>query len=73
MDYSPVIIFEKSLIDMDKANTLTKSNQTVKHKGKKRCRCESIKHLRITSRDSPVGLAFRKAEILALDMRLSQS
>ena len=33
----------------------------------KRCRCGSIKNLRISSKDCPVGLAIRKAKKLALE------
>ena len=39
----------------------------------KRCRCGSIKHLRIFSKDCPVGLAIRKAKKLALGMAQSKS
>ena len=33
----------------------------------KRCRCGSVKHLRISSKDCPVVLAIRKAKKLALE------
>ena len=33
----------------------------------KRCRCGSVKHLHISSKDCPVGLAIRKAKKLALE------
>ena len=46
-------------------------NQTEK-KQQKRCQCGSIEHLRVTSKNFPVGLAIRKAKKLALGMRLSQ-
>ena len=39
----------------------------------KRCQCGSIKHLRISSKDCPDGLAIRKAKKSALDMALSKS
>ena len=47
------------------------SNQLEK-KQQKRCRCGSIKHLRVSSKDCPVRLAIRKAKILALVMALYQ-
>ena len=37
------------------------------------CRCGSIKHLRVSSKDCPVGLAIRKAKKLALGMGISHS
>ena len=38
----------------------------------KRCRCGSIKHLRIFSKDCPVGLAIRKAKKLSLEIAPSK-
>ena len=51
---------------MEEARELTMNNQ------QKRCRYGSIKHLRISSKDCPVGLAIRKAKKLALEMALSK-
>ena len=56
MDYSQGIQFQTSLVNMEEAKELTMNNQ------QKRCRCGSVKHLRITSKDFPVGLAIRKAK-----------
>ena len=39
----------------------------------KRCRCGSIKHLRIYSKDCPVELAIIKAKKTALEMALYKS
>ena len=39
----------------------------------KRCRCGSIKNLRNSYKYCPVGIAIRKAKILALGMGLSKS
>ena len=47
-------------------------NQPEKNQ-KKRCRCGSIKHLRVSSNYFPVGLAIIEANKLALGMGLSQS
>ena len=51
MDYSQGIQFQTSLVNMEEAKELTINNQ------QKRCRCGSVKHLRISSKDCPVGLA----------------
>ena len=72
MDYSPGIKFQKSLINLEEAKELTMSNQPEK-KQKKRCPCGSIKHLRVSSKDCPVGLAIIKSKTTALGMGLSQS
>ena len=72
MDYSQGVHFETSLINMEEAKELTMNNKTGK-KQQKRCRCGSIKHSRVTSKDCPVGLAIRRAKKLALGMGLSQS
>ena len=72
MEYSPGITFPKGLINMDEAKSLTTSNQP-ENKQQKQCRCVSIKHLRVNSKYFPVGLAIRKAQKLALGMKLSRS
>ena len=59
MDYIPGIQFQTSIINMEEAKELTTSNQPGK-KQQKRCWCSSIKHLRVTSKDFPMGLAVRK-------------
>ena len=56
---------------MEEAQEPTMKNQPKKKQ--KRCRCGSIKHLRVSSKDCPVGLAIRKAKKSALDMALSKS
>ena len=56
MDYSQGIQFQTSLINMEEAQKLTMKNQ------QKRFRCGFIKHLRISSKDYPVGLAIRKTK-----------
>ena len=61
MDYSQDIQFKKSLVNMEEAKGLTMNNQ------QKRCKCGSVKHLRISHKDCPVGLAIRKAKKLALE------
>ena len=48
MGYSPGIQFQTSLVNMEEAKEPTMKNQ------QKRCRCGSIKHLRIYSKDCPV-------------------
>ena len=62
--YSPIIRFETSLVDMDKAKSLNTSNKPEKsnHRKQRRYRCGSIKHLRIASKDCPAALAIRKAQ-----------
>ena len=40
---------------------------------KKRYWCVSTKHLQITTRGFPVGLAYHRAKIVALDMEIYQS
>ena len=72
MDYSPGIQFETSIINMEEAKELTMSNQPEKNK-QKWCWCVPINHLRVSSKDYPVGLAIRKAKRLALGMGLSKS
>ena len=74
MDYSSGIRFKKSIVNMDEAEALTTRNQPEKsnHKQQKRGRCESTKHLQVTSNDCPFGLENRKAKLLALGMGLSQ-
>ena len=73
VDYSPEIIFEESLIHMSDAKSLTKINQPVKHMRKKWFQWGSIENLQIITRNCPVGIAYWKAENLALDMGISQS
>ena len=61
MDYSQGIKFQTSLVNMEEAKGLTINNQ------QKQCKCGSIKHLRVSSKDCPVGLAIGKAKKLALE------
>ena len=56
MDYSQGVQFQTSLINMEEAKELTTDNK------QKQCRCGSIKHLRIYSKDCPVVLAVRNAK-----------
>ena len=56
MDYSQGIQFQISLVNMEEAKWLTMKNQ------QKRWKCGSVKHLRISHKDCPVGLAIRKAK-----------
>ena len=56
MDYSQGIQFQTSIVNMEEAKEFTVNNQ------QKRCRCGSVKHLRISSKDCPVGIAIRKAK-----------
>ena len=65
MGYSPGIKFQTSLINMDGSKSPTMSNQPERNQ-QKQCRCGSIKNLRVTSKDCPVGLAIRKAKKLGL-------
>ena len=65
MDYITGIKFQTSLINIEEEKELTTSNQLVKNQ-QKRCRCSSINHLQVTSKDCPMGLASRKAKKLAL-------
>ena len=53
VDYSPVIRFETSHVNMDEEKALTKRNQLEKSNNKQQiwCWCGSIKHLIITTRD----------------------
>ena len=71
MDYSPGIQFQKFLINMEEAQELTVRNQPEKNQ-QKWCKCGSIKHLWVTSKDFPVGLAIRKSKKSLLGMGLSQ-
>ena len=61
MEYSQGIQFQTSLVNMEEAKKLTMNNQ------QKRCRCGSVKHLRISSKDFPVGLTIRKAKKSTLE------
>ena len=67
MDYSKGIQFQTSIVNMEEAKELTMNNQ------QKRCWCGSIKHLRISSKDFPVGLAIRKAKKSSLETDQSKS
>ena len=73
MDYSAVIHFQSSLFNVDKEKALTKNIQQgeTNQKQGKWCRCGSIEHLQITSNYCPVGISYRKAKKLALEMGLS--
>ena len=72
MDYSPGIQFQTSLINTEEAKELTMRNQ-LENNQQKQCQCGSIKNLRVSSKDFPVGLVIRKAKKLALGMGLSKS
>ena len=72
MEYSPGIQFQTILINMEEAKELTMINQPEK-KEQKRCRCSSINHLQVSSKDFPVGILIRKAKKLALGVGISQS
>ena len=72
MDYSPGIQFQISIINIEEAKALTVINQKEK-KQQKMCWCGSIKHLRVISKDCPVGIAIRNSKKLALGMGISQS
>ena len=61
MECSQGIQFQKGLFNMEEVEELKMNNQ------QKQCRCGSIKHLRISSKDFPVGLAIRKAKESALE------
>ena len=65
MYYSQGIQFQTILINMEEEKELTMNNK-LKKTQQKRCRCGSIKHLRISFKDCPVGLAIRKATKSAL-------
>ena len=60
MGYGPGIKFQTNIINKEEAKELTTRNQPEK-KQQKRCRCASIKRLRLSSKDCPVGLAIIKA------------
>ena len=62
MDYSQGIQFQTSLVNTEEAKELTMNNK------QKQCMCGSIKHLRISSKEFPVGLVIRKAKKSALEM-----
>ena len=67
VDYSQGIYFQTGLINTEEAKELTMNNH------QKRCRCGSIKHLQISSKDCPFGLVIRKAKKSAMEMALSKS
>ena len=60
MDYSQGIQFQTILVNMEEAKGLTMNNK------QKQCKCGSVKHLRISHKDFPVGLAIRKAKKIGL-------
>ena len=72
VEYITGIQFQTSLINTEEAKEITMINQPEK-KQQKRCRCGSIKELRVSSKDFPVGLVIIKSKKLALVMGLSQS
>ena len=65
MDYSRGIQFQTSIINMEEAKGLTTNNQ------QKQCKCGSVKNLRISHKDCPVGIAIRKAKKSALEIEPS--
>ena len=67
MDYSQGIQFQTSLVNMEEAKGLTMNNQ------QKQCKYGSVKHLHISHKDCPVGLAIRKAKKSALERAPSKS
>ena len=75
VDYSPVMRFKTSLVNTEESKALTKRNQPVKSIQRQKiwCRCGSIKHLSITTRDFPVRISYRKTKKMALGMGPSQS
>ena len=70
MDYSPGIQFQISIINVEEAKESTTINQPEK-KQQNQCRCGSIKHLQVTSKDCPMGPEIRRAKKKALRMGLS--
>ena len=56
MDYSQGIQFQTSIVNTEEAKGITMNNQ------QKQCKCGSVKHLRISHKDFPVGLAIIKAK-----------
>ena len=60
MDYSQGIQFQTSLVNMEEAKGITMNNQ------QKQCKCGSVKHLCLSHKDCPVGLAIRKANKIGL-------
>ena len=71
VDYIPEIHSQKIIINMEEAKSLTTRNQLEK-KQQNRCRCVSINHLRVISKDCSVGLSIRKAKKSYLGMGISQ-
>ena len=71
MDYSPGIQFQTSLINMEEEKELTIINQP-EMKQQKQCQCGSTKHLQVSSKDCPVGLAIRKAKKMVLGTGISK-
>ena len=62
MDYSTGIKFQTIIINMEEVKELTMINQP-ENKQQNLCRCGSIKHLRVSSKDYPVRLSIRQAKI----------
>ena len=56
MDCNKGIQFQTMIVNMEEVKEVTMNNH------QKRCWCGSIKHLRISSKDFPVGLAIKKAK-----------
>ena len=72
MDYIPGMQFQTSIIKIDEAKALTMNNQPGKSTDKKEWfRCESLKHLRITSKECPIGISYQNVK-KALDIGISQ-
>ena len=72
MEYSPGINLKTSIINMDKAKSLTIKNQPVKSTyNKKQFRCGSLEHLHITLKERPIGIP-QQNEKKALDMGIYQ-
>ena len=70
MDFSQGVNFETSIINMEEAQEITMNNQ-LGGKQQNWCRCGSIKHSRVTSKDGPVGLdGATPAPILLLSPQL---
>ena len=61
MNYSQGIQFQTSLVNMEEAKGHTMNNQ------QKQWKCGSVKHLCISHKDCPVGLAIRKSKKSALE------
>ena len=63
MDFSPGIQFQTSIINMDEAKALTMNNQSGKSTDKKNTvPVWILEHLRITSKEFPIGLYYQNAK-----------